>query len=80
MQVAFVGHSQGGTLALALLARRPEFGTYFSSVITLGPVVYAKYMRSPVMVSFCRAANVSGVNPVPLLQNLVDHTPAPCAS
>eukprot|EP00798_Chlamydomonas_sp_ICE-L_P024509 gene24509-10109_t len=58
-KVDFVGHSQGGTMVLALLASQPSFGAYLGTTLVLGPVIYAKYMTSPVLVSFCRAANAT---------------------
>ena len=54
-----IGHSQGGTLLLMLLARHPDFGAHVDAVITLAPCVHIKYMQSPVLEPWCRLANVS---------------------
>ncbi len=53
-----MGHSQGGTLLLMLLARQPEFGQELGAVVALAPCVHIKYLKSPVLVPWCIAANV----------------------
>lgn len=58
-QLAVIGHSQGASLPLALLADKPEYGDKFTVVVSIAPVVYAKYVQSPVLASFCWQANVS---------------------
>ncbi len=57
-----VGHSQGATVALAMLSRMPEARQRqeLGVVVLLAPVVYVKYLESPALSSFCRQANVSG--------------------
>ena len=60
MQVGVIGHSQGATLLLALLARRPEFGSNFGVTVALAPCVHIAFMKSPVLVPWCKLANVSG--------------------
>ena len=60
-QVSMIGHSQGGTLLLMLLARHPDFGVHVDAVVTLAPCVHIKYMQSLLLVPFCKVANVSEV-------------------
>jgi len=58
-QVSFVGHSQGCALMLALLAKYTEYNEKISVNIAMAPVVHAKLIRSPMLVSFFRSANQS---------------------
>ncbi|GAX76371.1 hypothetical protein CEUSTIGMA_g3817.t1 [Chlamydomonas eustigma] len=58
-QVAFVGHSQGASLMLMLLARKPQYNSLVSINLSLAPVVFAKYIKSQIMVSFFKLANTS---------------------
>ena len=57
-QVALVGHSQGGTLPLMLLSRRPEYNKKVSVYLGLAPVVYLNLITSAPMAASCKAANV----------------------
>ncbi|KAL6753734.1 Alpha/Beta hydrolase protein [Haematococcus lacustris] len=57
--VHIVGHSQGATLALAMLADKPSLGSGVGLTVALAPVVYVKYIQSQVMVAFCIQSNVS---------------------
>lgn len=59
LQVAVIGHSQGGTLPYMALTRMPEVAAKMSVVVGLAPVFYARYMTSPVLTQFCKEANVS---------------------
>lgn len=43
--VSFVGHSQGGTVYLALAASRPEYDRRITFSLLLAPVVYLKHAR-----------------------------------
>lgn len=47
-KVGYVGHSQGTTMALGLLADRPEYGDIMEPVVLLAPVAYANNCLSPV--------------------------------
>lgn len=47
-KVAYVGHSQGTTMALGLLSDRPEYADILEPVILLAPVAYANHCKSPV--------------------------------
>lgn len=47
-KVGYVGHSQGTTMALGLLAERPEFAEVLEPVVLLAPVAYASHCLSPV--------------------------------
>lgn len=57
-QIGFVGHSQGGALLLMLLANMPLYNSAISINLNIAPVVHAKYIQSPILVSFFRSANV----------------------
>nr|BAC66969.1 KK-42-binding protein [Antheraea yamamai] len=43
----YIGHSQGNTNAIALLAEQPWYGEKFNSFHALAPMVYMGYARSP---------------------------------
>ncbi|KAF6258125.1 Alpha/Beta hydrolase protein [Scenedesmus sp. NREL 46B-D3] len=45
-KLAFVGHSQGGTLGSMLCAARPEYNQKISVLALLGPVVFVDFMQS----------------------------------
>jgi alpha-beta hydrolase superfamily lysophospholipase len=59
-QVHMVGHSQGATIALAMLANMPETAQDTGVLVALAPVVYVKFVRSITLSAFCAQANVSG--------------------
>eukprot|EP00983_Pelagomonas_calceolata_P068733 1150050-Pelagomonas_calceolata.AAC.4 len=58
-KVPVIGHSQGGTLAIAALAELPRMNEAVSLLVGLGPVVYSKYMTAPGLVQFSARANDS---------------------
>ena len=59
-----MGHSQGGALLLMLLANMPLYNSAISINLNIAPVVHAKYIQSPILVSFFRSANVgAGAGP-----------------
>ncbi|XP_030554265.1 lipase 3 [Drosophila novamexicana] len=45
-QLHYVGHSQGTTVLLVLLAQRPDFNAWFSSVALLAPIAYLQHLSS----------------------------------
>lgn len=47
-KVGYVGHSQGTTMALGLLADRPEYADIMEPVVLLAPVAYTNHCISPV--------------------------------
>lgn len=46
-RAAFVGHSQGCALLLALLSERPEYNDRISVAAQMGPVTYVKELSAP---------------------------------
>ncbi|XP_064537801.1 lipase 1 isoform X2 [Drosophila montana] len=46
-QLHYVGHSQGTTVLLVLLAQRPDYNARFASVVLLAPIAYLQYLSSP---------------------------------
>jgi len=49
-RAAFVGHSQGSALLMALLSERPEYNDRVSVAAQLGPVTFVKEMAAPFLV------------------------------
>jgi pimeloyl-ACP methyl ester carboxylesterase len=52
--LAYVGHSQGTTVLLALLASRPEWAAKISLGVLLAPVAVATHVASPFLVALAR--------------------------
>ena len=52
--LAYVGHSQGTTVLLALLASRPDWAPRISAAALLAPVAFARHIASPVLVALAR--------------------------
>ncbi len=46
-QLALVGHSQGCTLPLMLLAQKPEYNKKLWLLMLLGPVTFAQHIKAP---------------------------------
>ncbi|KAM8713193.1 hypothetical protein ACLKA7_013495 [Drosophila subpalustris] len=46
-RVHYVGHSQGTTVLLVLLAQRPAYNAKFASVSLLAPIAYLQHLSSP---------------------------------
>ncbi|WIA08209.1 hypothetical protein OEZ85_007658 [Tetradesmus obliquus] len=57
-KLAFVGHSQGCTLAIALCADKPEYNNKFSVIAHMGPVVFVDFFRAP----FLRFAAINSLD------------------
>ncbi|WIA20837.1 hypothetical protein OEZ85_005188 [Tetradesmus obliquus] len=56
-KLAVVGHSQGGSLAYAMLAAMPEMNEKVSVVAHLGPVVFLDFLRAPFLKAFSETRN-----------------------
>jgi pimeloyl-ACP methyl ester carboxylesterase len=54
-KVSIVTHSQGGSIALMALSSLPALNKKVGVLVLLAPVVYAHYIKSPLLVSFMRA-------------------------
>ena len=52
--IALVGHSQGCTLPLMLLAAKPEYNAKLWLLVLMGPVVFAEEIRAPVLAQQAR--------------------------
>ncbi len=46
-RLALVGHSQGCTLPLMLLAQKPEYNDKLWLLMLLGPVTFAEFIQAP---------------------------------
>jgi pimeloyl-ACP methyl ester carboxylesterase len=46
-RLGYVGHSQGCTLLLALLATKPEYNAKVTAAAQMGPVTYVKELQAP---------------------------------
>ncbi|XP_059165811.1 lysosomal acid lipase/cholesteryl ester hydrolase-like [Physella acuta] len=44
----YIGHSQGTTMAFALLAQRPDFAQKIKLFVALAPVAHLNHMKSPI--------------------------------
>lgn len=53
-KVLYVGHSQGTTSLLALLASRPEYNQKIAQAHLLAPAAFMKYMPHPVITSIAK--------------------------
>lgn len=57
-QMAWLGHSQGNTLAYMALADDPGLAESVTVLVALAPCAYVKYMTSSVLTAFMAQANV----------------------